>query len=753
MGEKDGKRKARRRVSFNIPEKEIKEQTDTPAVTVSIREAEDFDDEFETADTPDGTEIGKVAENGTEESDSDDSDSEGSDSDNSDKATEVTSDAGAEERANVGLDSESGSSSEESDEKSDDAEEVSSDSDSSEDGESSGAESSDEETDGDSEVREKAPVPLSSFGEMSLDPRVERAIERIGWRKPTPVQSAVIPAALSGRDVLVSAPTGSGKTGAYVVPIVQHLCNAKRTESTLARAVVLVPTRELVHQVTSVIKLLCKYVAGVQVAAVSGPTKTGRKGSKRDNGKNGSAGSGRDKDGEGFAFTRSADIMVGTPASILKAAGSDENNTFSGVEFVVVDEADLVLSYGYENDARAALAKIPLSAQSMLLSATLESEGIDGFRKLVLRRPLTIKVTTDADLKDGDPTGASHYFARLKNPRDRYLVAYAMLRLNVICGKVLIFVNHVNSAFRLKLFLDQFKVKSAVLNSELPANSRMHCVDQFNAGIFDILIATDESKKDMEEKKKADKKGKKEEKKKKRKRVEKDEEFGLSRGVDFRNVAAVLNFDVPGSVISYTHRAGRTARAGRSGTVLTLVCADGEEERVRDLGRNVGVPIGPLSFRMDQIEAFRYRVEDCLRMVTDTAVNGARLADVHREIVNSEQLQEYFEDNPQDLDALQHNMSLAKNVPDHLGHIPTYLLPAGLRGAVGADGQGSKFRVKRRKRGGLRRKGGTDPLKSLSNKSVEGSSRQRFQERHGISKAKKGGGGMIRKRKRTFKMR
>lgn len=742
MVKKDGKRKERRRVSFNVPEKEVSEADDDPAVTVSIRDTDDFDEEFETIEGGDGAMEGK---------DEAESNSDDSDSDSSDGATEVNSDADVDKkmRADIGADNSSESSSDDSEEGSDAGEKESSDEES-EDGQSSSDESDDGDNEG-NETRENAPAPVSSFGEMSLDPRVERAIERIGWRKPTPVQSAVIPAALSGRDVLVSAPTGSGKTGAYVVPIVQHICQAKSIDKVLGRAVVLVPTRELVHQVTSVLKLLCKYVDGVQVAAVTGRTKSGRKGGKGTGGKSGGANEKQSKDDVGCTFIRSADIMVGTPASILKATGSEDNSAVSGVEFVVVDEADLVLSYGYENDARAVLAKIPPTAQSMLLSATLDTEGIDGFRKVVLRRPLTIKVTTDGDMKDGDPTGASHYFARLKNHRDRYLVAYAMLRLNVICGKVLIFVNHINSAFRLKLFLDQFKVKSAVLNSELPANSRMHCVDQFNAGIFDILIATDEAKKDIREERKAERKGKKEEKKK-RKRVEKDEEFGLARGVDFRDVAAVFNFDVPDSQINYTHRAGRTARAGKSGTVLTLVCADREEETVRELGRNVGVHIGPLSFRMDQIEAFRYRVEDCLRMVTDTAVNGARLADVHREIVNSEQLQEYFEDNPQDLDALQHNMRLAKNVPEHLAHIPSYLLPPGLRGAVGTDGGGSRFRTKRRRGGGGRQKR-VDPLKSFSNASVAGSSRQRFQERHGISKKVRSGGGMVKKRKRTYKMR
>lgn len=589
----------------------------------------------------------------------------------------------------------------------------------------------------------EAPPSVQTFGEMNLDPRLERSIDRMGWRKPTPVQSAVIPAALKGRDVLVNAPTGSGKTAAYVIPILQHLRKKPSSEGGV-RAVVLVPTRELVHQGASVFKQLSKYYDGLHVAAMTS-------GKGKGDGQRRRRGDINEEEKQGVAFSRAADVIIGTPASIASAFGGDEKNDLTTVEFVVVDEADLVLSYGHENDARSALAKIPTTAQAMLLSATLEAEGMDSFRKVVLRRPLTIKVTTDADMEDGDPTGASHNYARLKNHRDRYLVVYVMLRLNVISGKVLIFVKHINAAFRLKLFLDQFKVKSAVLNSELPANSRIHCVEQFNAGVFDILIATDESKagisSSQKEKERTRRKGEK-----KRRRPEKDAEFGLSRGIDFRNVAAVMNFDVPETVPSYAHRAGRTARAGKSGTVLSLACSGKEEKLVGNMAKDLGVVVNPLAFRMDQIEAFRYRVEDSLRMVTDAAVNGARLADVRREIVNSETLKDYFEDNPQDMDALQHNLRLAKSIPEHLAHVPSYLLPPGLRKTVSAEPHGRKFRSKRHRDPGRRaskaQKMRADPLRSFTANGVSGSSRQRYQAKHGIKRKSSDPGRTMRPRKR-----
>lgn len=575
---------------------------------------------------------------------------------------------------------------------------------------------------------ERVPDPIATFGEMGLDARVERAIERMGWKKPTPVQSAVIPAAMAGRDVLVSAPTGSGKTAAYAIPVVQHFCQVNDLSTSNIRCIILVPTRDLVHQASTVLKRMCKYIEGVRVGSVAGKERV--------------------KAGQGGLSSLASDILIATPSALMTAANKDENNALERVQLVIVDEADLVLSYGYEQDTRAVLSQIPNTSQSVLLSATLDANGMDAFRKAVLRRPLTIKVTADDKSIDEDQTGATHYYARLKAHKDRYLVTYAMLRLKVICGKVLIFVNHINTAFRLKLFLDQFRLKSAVLNAELPSNSRVHCVEQFNAGVFEILIATDESKREISGTGTDEKKNRKPTRK--RRRVERDEEFGLSRGVDFKDVAAVLNFDLPESFTKYAHRAGRTARAGKSGTVLTLVCQDKEEIAVLDMGRQLGTHIGPLAFRMDQIEALRYRVESSLRLVTDTAVHGARLADVRREIVNSEALKNYFEDNPQDLDALQHNLSLAKNIPAHLGHIPSYLLPPALRGNANRERQ----RAQRKGRGGGQRgkrdrMGSADPLKSFST-GVAGSSRQRYRTKHGINTRKKDLGRAIGKRKRTY---
>lgn len=554
---------------------------------------------------------------------------------------------------------------------------------------------------------------VKSFDDMKLDTRVIRGIERMGFKTPTPVQCAMIPAALGGRDVLATAPTGSGKTAAFAIPILQHLCTVSRDKNsnTAVRAVVLVPTRELAHQTTKMIRSLGRFIDGLHVSTV------------------GKTGNSEVEDG---AFDLTADVIVGTPAAVATVANV-RREALSGIEFTVIDEADLVLSYGYEGETRQALSAIPSSAQTLLVSATLDADGIEELRAVVLRNPVTVEVTVAENLeKQGS---AKHHYARLKGSKDRYLVTYAMLRLKVITGKVLVFANSINSAFRLKLFLDHFKVRSAVLNSELPVNARLHCVEQFNRGLIDVLVATDEAHRTNTDAKRVTQpvEGDKSSRRKGLKR-KKDDHFGVSRGLDFRNVSAVINFDVPESRKAYTHRAGRTARAGTRGTVLTLVLDDEQADKMKEYCKSIGTSVSPLAFRMDQIEAFRYRVEDSLEAVGESTVKAARLADVKREIVNSERLANYFEENPQDLDALKHDTTLARTTQSHLAHIPNYLLPSALRGSINKDRMGGVRKRSRSRK--LRNRGRqNDPLKSMSVGNP--SSRDRWQSSHKMKRKKR----------------
>ncbi|KAA8495020.1 ATP-dependent RNA helicase dbp9 [Porphyridium purpureum] len=598
-----------------------------------------------------------------------------------------------------------------------------------------------------------APEAVHQFNAMLLDARVQRGIRVLGFETPTDVQAHAIPAALAGRDVLVAAPTGSGKTAAYAIPLVDILLknadeksDAGRGTAAAVHALVLVPTRDLAAQVTRVLKALTRSVGGLTVSNVKAADNKSSKSKKRSLRRVASAEiNGTEAVEEGV---RVADILVGTPAAILALASSVQNggSLFSGVEFVVVDEADLVLSYGFGQDTTAALSMVPTSAQAMLVSATLD-EDVEALRTIVLRRPLAVRIeaetgsgsAADSEAQQQSALAASclHYFVGLQRVDDKFLVTYAMLRLGVLTGKILVFVNGIDAAFKLKLFLDRFSISSAVLNSELPANSRLHCIEGFNASVFDILLIADEIAEGASAESVGERKDKRGKSKSKKANAARDADFGAVRGLDFRNVSYVLNFDLPRDGKAYTHRAGRTARAGRSGTVLSLAANHDEQDRITELAAEAKVHINSLLLQSAQIEAFRYRVEDCLRSVTKQKIRDARLQEVKRELLNSVKLKAYFEENPDDLAALRHDRALEVNRPAHLAHVPNYLLPPALRADVATRVSGmsrnrnaSKHRSRVMRDAKRRRGNGANPTGGVE-KSVQGRARGRGESRAG----------------------
>jgi ATP-dependent RNA helicase DDX56/DBP9 len=312
--------------------------------------------------------------------------------------------------------------------------------------------------------------------------------------------------------------------------------------------------------------------------------------------------------------------------------------------------------------------------------------------------------------------------------KDKFLVLYVFVKLGLLKGKGLFFVNTIDGGYRLKLFLEQFHIRSAVLNAELPLRSRLNIIEHFNVGNFDYLIATDEAT-NVSGKSQVDDDGggdddeevgsgkRKKKSKKSNKRRKRDGEYGVSRGLDFRGVSFVVNVDLPVSPESYTHRIGRTARGGANGVALTLLDSskneeaemlfqiqesqptkaalngsgdgelkeatedDNQEDRDAGMHPQVQKQPCPLDFDLREIEGFRYRVEDVSRAVTKVAIRETRAAEVKAEILNSERLQAHFEENPADLQLLQHDRQATKisKVQDHLKHVPTYMLPRGMQ--------------------------------------------------------------------------
>jgi ATP-dependent RNA helicase DDX56/DBP9 len=456
----------------------------------------------------------------------------------------------------------------------------------------------------------------------------------------------------------------------------------------------------------------------------------------------------------------SPDVVISTPG---RASQNLSSATFSleNLTHLVIDEADLVLSYGYEDDLDAISKALARGVQTFLMSATLTAE-IDTLRELFCRDPAILK------LDDGQERGegVSQYVVKCAE-EEKFLLTYVIFKLQLIKGKCIIFVGDVDRSYRLKLFLEQFGIRSCVLNSELPVNSRIHVVQEFNKGVYDNIIAADDQEvlgviaskktplKDAESEQTLElrddaEQGSHGHTSKKRKFTAKHKDYGISRGIDFQDVACVLNFDLPSSSKSYTHRIGRTARAGKNGMALSFVIpaehyrqhkptsiasAKHDErvlERIISQQAKKGKEVKPYHFDMKQVDAFRYRMSDALRAVSANAVRQARMRELKQELLKSEKLKSHFEENPEDLRHLRHDGEIrTTRVQPHLKHVPEYLMPAkgrkglaakelgfvGLRKTTG-ENRIRKARMHNRNKG---RKPGTgarkvDPLRSFNAK-------------------------------------
>ncbi|QLQ82156.1 hypothetical protein HG537_0G04110 [Torulaspora globosa] len=582
----------------------------------------------------------------------------------------------------------------------------------------------------------------TSFEAFGLDPRLLQAIQRNGYRHPTLIQSHAISLALQQKkDIIAKAATGSGKTLAYLIPVIQTILDHKKNEvedelnRSKTMGIILVPTRELSNQVATVLEQMTLYCSKeIRCLNVSSDISNAVLSS---------------------LLSESPEVLVATPAKLL---GLLENNinliSLEDLRFLVIDEVDLVLSFGYQKDLMKIAQYLPLqkSLQTFLMSATL-NDDIQELKKQFCRSPAILKFNDD-EIAKGETKLVQYYV--MVSEFDKFLLCYVIFKLGLIKGKTLIFVGNIDRGYRLKLLLEQFGIKSCILNSELPANSRQHIVDQFNKNVYQLLIATDdteyikeedelgedqvgeEEKQESQDNQQTDQSDKKVESKKSKKKVQikKDKEYGVSRGVDFKNVACVLNFDLPTTAKSYVHRVGRTARAGKSGTAISFVvplkefgkhkpsmCPTAKKDekilaRIIKQQSKLGLEVQPYSFDSKQVEGFRYRMEDGFRAVTQVAVREARIKELKQELLASEKLKRHFEENPQELQSLRHDKELhPARIQQHLKRVPDYLLPESVK-----QGKSKKIGFvpfhnpkKNHKKGKVnkRRGGKSDPLKNF----------------------------------------
>ncbi|XP_077992489.1 putative ATP-dependent RNA helicase DDX56 [Glandiceps talaboti] len=549
-----------------------------------------------------------------------------------------------------------------------------------------------------------------NFHEMGLDDRLLKSIAHLGWSKPTLIQERAIPLALEGKDLLGRARTGSGKTAAFAIPLIQRILTSKQNaREQCVRALVLAPSKELSNQAFKyILDLTSSCSRDVKCVDVSGQV---------------------DLSAQRPLLMEKPDIVVGTPSRILAHIQAKNLSVKESLEMLVIDEADLLFSFGYEDDMKALVKALPKIHQSFLMSATL-GDDVQTLKKLVLHNPVVLKLE-ESQLPESDRL--SQYHIKCKE-EDKFLLIYTLLKLKLVRGKTIVFVNSIERCYRLKLFLEQFSIPSCVLNSELPVSSRCHIVNQFNEGFYNIIVASDEnsfdvavesSSGDQRDKRKVKNKTKQKGKRKK------DKEYGVARGIDFQNVSNVVNFDFPLSVDAYIHRVGRTARGYKTGAALSFVNFD--EVSLLHAAESVlsgdedSPAVKPYQFKMEEIEGFRYRAKDAIRAVTRVSVKEARLKEIKSEILNSQKLKTYFEDNPRDLQLLRHDKALhPAKVQRHMKNVPEYLVPDTLKQFIPKSRRKKKFtgdqpsKAKQQALKAVKRKQ-EDPLKSFKYKKAKSS--------------------------------
>lgn len=520
---------------------------------------------------------------------------------------------------------------------------------------------------------------IVNFHKMELDDRILKGIAKLGWLKPTKIQEKAIPLILEGKDVLIRAKTGSGKTAAFTVPLIQKIIKLKQValEQSVA-ALILAPTKELCHQIHQVVSDLTRKCER-SIRSVDLASKM-------------------DASAQKVLLLERPDIVISTPTRILAHIRQSNVSLKESLQLLVVDEADLIFSFGFRADLSSLLEHLPPVYQSILASATLNTD-VDNLKSIILQNPVVLKL----EEPDLPPQSQISHFFMWAEELEKATILLSLTKLHLLRGKNIVYVNSVDRCYKLKLFFAQFRIKCCILNSELPVKIRCFAVNQFNQGVFDMLIASDE-KFLLNPGKKQKLEGKT------------DKESGVGRGIDFQQVSNVINFDFPLDIEAYIHRAGRTARANNSGCVLSLASVaekptfDRIQKHLKSMyGTEDEDVMKKFQFKLEEVEQFKYRCSDAWRAITKQIIKEARVCEVKNEIFNSDKLKSFFDDNPRDLHILRHDTTIQPTtVNPQLADVPEYIVPIALKQMVGVVTKPTKKQQHFQQR---KRKTRDDPLK------------------------------------------
>jgi ATP-dependent RNA helicase RhlE len=357
------------------------------------------------------------------------------------------------------------------------------------------------------------------FNDLNLSDPILRSLKDQNYKKPTPIQTEVIPAVLNNSDIMAAAQTGTGKTAAFVLPILSKLSNPKyKYKGHQLRALIVTPTRELAAQVRESVNTYSKYL-NIRSTAVYG-------GARIHN--------------QRLKLRKGIDVLVATPGRLLDLHNQKSVN-LKNIEILVLDEADQMLDMGFIHDIKKIANLLPDRRQNLMFTATFS----DSFRSLAMNmaeKAIEISVTNDNETGEN----INHFI----HPVDKSRKAELLIELikTKKWDQALVFTRTKHGADRLQKQLDKVNINSKAIHGNKTQNNRMKALEAFKNNKIQILVATDVA----------------------------------ARGIDIKRMSQVINFDVPTVAKDYVHRIGRTGRGGDMGEAITLVSAD-EFRLLRDI--------------------------------------------------------------------------------------------------------------------------------------------------------------------------
>ncbi|KAL7626098.1 nucleolar DEAD-box protein required for synthesis of 60S ribosomal subunit [Parahypoxylon ruwenzoriense] len=391
----------------------------------------------------------------------------------------------------------------------------------------------------------------SSFQSMSLSRPILRGLNSVGFNQPTPIQAKTIPLALEGKDLVGGAVTGSGKTAAFVVPILERLLYRPNKIPT-SRVVILTPTRELAIQCHSVATKLASHTDIKFCLAVGGLSLKVQEAELR----------------------LRPDVIIATPGRFIDHMRNSASFSTDTVEILVLDEADRMLEDGFADELNEILTTLPKSRQTMLFSATMTS-SVDRLVRAGLNKP--VRVMVDSQRKTVDKL--EQKFVRLRPGREEKRMGYLIhICKTMHTERVIIFFRQKKEAHRARIIFALFNLSCAELHGSMNQAQRISSVEAFRDGKVSFLLATDLA----------------------------------SRGLDIKGVDTVINYEGPQTLEIYVHRVGRTARAGRSGVAITLA-AEPDRKVVKaavKAGKAQGAKISSLIIDLAEADKWQDKIDE-----------------------------------------------------------------------------------------------------------------------------------------------